>query len=363
MPQPLALTRYGQAKGIRMRSMTPLKLVACTLAVGALLVAGPVAAKDKSHGWLGVSLQDLSPSEAKVLQLQEERGVLVSEVIADSPAQKAGLKDGDVIVSYAGEQIETGRDLSAAVKDTDPGSTVDVVVVREGVRETIAVEIGERTAEDMVKIYRLDEDGDVWLGKHDSDHFVWHDDDDVLMVAMNRNRGYLGVHLDDLSEQLGEYFEVENGEGALITEVVADSPAASAKLEAGDVIVKFGDEQIASTAELHAAIAETEPEQEVELTVVRKGRQKNITATLGEMPDRDKFDRWEMAAPHMKYRHFPKAFKFHAPGDEHEIIIQRMMTDELDAMKELGQVEKEMEKLREEMKELQKEMKELKKTR
>ena len=70
----------------------------------------------------------------------------------------------------------------------------------------------------------------------------------------------MGVNLDDLNEQMGEYFGVEGGKGALVTEVVEDSPAAKAGLKAGDVIVKLGEKDIDSSAALHKAMADTEPE-------------------------------------------------------------------------------------------------------
>ena len=105
-------------------------------------------------------------------------------------------------------------------------------------------------------------------------------------------------------------------------------------------------------------IGETKPEQEVTVKIIRKGKRKEIKITLGEVPDRDELSHFRMIAPHLKYRHLPKAMKFHAPGGEHKIILEHMMQGEAAEMKALSE---EMAKLHDEFKDMQKELKELKK--
>ena len=346
-----------------MKTVTPLKFAVAALALVALLAAGTAAAKEGTHGWLGVSMQELSPSLVKALQLKDGGGVLVNEVVADSPAERAGVEDGDIIISFAGQKIESSGDLAKAVSKTEPGQNVNLVVVRDGTRRTLKAEIGEKKSDDLKNVYRFGDDDDVWIVGVDEDHFVWKGSPGgktwaLKNVFLHADRGYLGVHLDDLGEQLGEYFSVEDGEGALVTEVVEDSPAQKAGLQAGDVIVSFGDEKVTSSADLHGVIGETKPEQEVTVKVIRKGKQKEIKITLGEMPDRDELSHFKMIAPHLRYRHLPKALKFRSPGAEHEIILEHMMQGEAAAMKELSE---EMAKLHDELKDMQKELKELKK--
>jgi len=346
-----------------MKTVTPLKYAVTVLALVALLAAGTATAQEETHGWLGVSMQELSPSLVKALQLKDGGGVLVNEVIADSPAEKAGVEDGDIIVSFAGQKIESSGDLAKAVSKTEPGQSVNLVVVRDGTRRTLKAEIGEKKRDDRMHQYRSQDDDDVWIFGGDEDHFVWKGSPGgkewkLKNMFLHADRGYLGVHLDDLGEQLGEYFGIEDGEGALVTEIVEDSPAQKAGLQAGDVIVSFGDEKVTSSADLHGVIGETKPEQEVTVKVVRKGKKKEIKITLGEVPDRDEFSHFKMIAPHLEYRHLPKALKFHSQGAEHEIMLEHVMEDEAAEMKALSE---EMAKLHDEFKDMQKELKELKK--
>ncbi len=100
-------------------------------------------------GYLGVMLQDLSPAMAKALQLGDQSGVLVSDVVDDSPAAKAGLQDGDVIVAFAGKPLSDYDSLTAAVRAAKPGEKVDVTVLRDGKKKTIKVELGEREDDDV----------------------------------------------------------------------------------------------------------------------------------------------------------------------------------------------------------------------
>ena len=345
-----------------MKTVTPLKYAVTALALVALLAAGTATAKEETHGWLGVSMQELSPSLVKALQLKDGGGVLVNEVVADSPAEKAGVEDGDIIISFAGQKIESSGDLAKAVSKTEPGQSVNLVVIRDGTRRTLKAEIGEKKGDER-KYWHSDDDDDVWIFGDDEDHFVWKSAPGgkawkLGNMFRHADRGYLGVHLDDLGEQLGEYFNVEGGEGALVTEVVEDSPAQQAGLQAGDVIVSFGDEKVTSSADLHGVIGETKPEQEVTVKIIRKGKRKEIKITLGELPDRDELSHFRMIAPHLKYRHLPKALKFRSPGAEHEIILEHMMQGEAAEMKALSE---EMAKLHDELKDMQKELKELKK--
>lgn len=99
------------------------------------------------RGWLGVAIQPVTKDLAKGLNLQEAKGALVAEVNADAPAEKGGLKAGDVIVAVAGKPIETVRDLTRLVADQDPDSQVEVDIVRDGEALTRTVRLGEMPVE------------------------------------------------------------------------------------------------------------------------------------------------------------------------------------------------------------------------
>ena len=97
--------------------------------------------------------------------------------------------------------------------------------------------------------------------------------------------GYLGVQIQDITDQLRDYFKVAGDGGVLVTEVVKDSPAEKAGLEAGDIITKVNDVRIGDSRELTRTIRKGKPETEVEITVIRKGREKIFKAVLGSSGD------------------------------------------------------------------------------
>ena len=102
-------------------------------------------------------IQALDEDLAKSLGLDEDKGALVAEVTPDSPAASAGFKQGDVILSYGGQQIEQLRDLTSAVADTKAGADVDVVVWRDGGEKTLEVEIGQMPGEEQMAALTGDE--------------------------------------------------------------------------------------------------------------------------------------------------------------------------------------------------------------
>ncbi len=111
-------------------------------------LAEPVAAEPRDdgrmeRGWLGVFLQPLDEDLAGVLGAPDGKGALVAFVEPDSPATRAGLKPGDIVIGVAGKAVQRQRDLAAAVGDAKPGSTVAVTVLRNGRRTEHQVAIGE----------------------------------------------------------------------------------------------------------------------------------------------------------------------------------------------------------------------------
>ncbi len=343
----------------------------------ALLVSVSVAqaGDDEDKGYLGVMLQKITPSMSKALQMGDQSGVMINEVVDDSPAAKAGLEDGDVILEFNGKTISDDNDLVKAVRATSPGDNVKVVVLRGGKNKNLDVEIGKHESKN---VFFMSEDGDVHAPhfKHfekDGNKVIVmsDDDDDVYAWTMGEdmpfglNRGYMGVHLDDLNEQMGEYFGVEGGKGALVTEVVADSPAAKAGLKAGDVIVKVGEKDIASSGALHKAMTDTEPEQQMAVKVVRKGNSKDLSITLGEMPE-DAFTKHiEILGEddnHWSIHTAPRMMKHFGDHDDVDVrVIRRGAPDDDLEWHEMGKTDEELEEMREELDKMRQELKEMKK--
>ncbi len=333
-----------------MNAFTAAKRATTIVLLGALLGAAPALAGDS--GYLGVMLQDLSPAMAKALQLGEQSGVLVSDVVDDGPAEKAGLQDGDVIIAFAGKKLDDQSDLGKAVRAAKPGDTVDVTVLRDGKQQTIKVELGERET---------------------GNQFVWStgdgDDDDVQVImkrlhggsgdfafqAMHEDHGWLGVQIDDLSPQLGEHFGVKDGNGVLVTGVDAESPAAKAGLKAGDVIVGAGKDEVEGTDDLQEALAGTKAEEKFDLEYVRGGKKQKVQLTLGEMPEGSApnvfyfNDQMHSMPPKMMHRYMAP----HAMGGPQRIEI---ISDMDDANEDLQEMREELDQMRKDLQEMQKEL-------
>ncbi|MEN8006467.1 MAG: PDZ domain-containing protein [Candidatus Krumholzibacteriota bacterium] len=323
------------------------------------------AGEDK--GYLGVMLQDVTPSMAKALQMDEKTGVMISEVVDDSPAAAAGLEDGDVILEFNGQTISDSGDLVKAVRGTNPGDKVKVVVLRGGKNKKLDIEIGKHEAknvffmseDDAPRVKHMDK---VIVMSGDDDDFKWSFKDKA--GKFNLDRGFMGVHLDDLNEQMGEYFGVDEGNGALVTEVVEDSPAAEAGLKAGDVIVQFGDDDIDSSGALYKAIDDTESGQKTTVKVVRKGKKMSLDITLGEMPEDaiskhlqiigEGDDHFSIHAAPRMMKHFEHFGGKHG-CDAGDVDVRVMRRGEAEG--ELKEMREELDKMRKELKEIQEELK------
>ncbi len=340
-----------------------------------LLAAFAAQAGDIKAGYLGVMLQDLSPGMTKALGLDDETGVLVDNVLEDSPAAKAGLAEGDVIIQINDTEISDNRALTKTIRSSTPGDKVKVVVLRGGERKTIKVELGEREETKFVTFYgdngqaKKFEDHDsigLWVEADGNDEHKIHlkhlmDGEDNLVFFDESDRGFMGIVPDDLDAQLGEYFGVKDGQGVLVTSVTDDSGAEQAGLKAGDVITHLGDTEIDDTDAMHDAMSGTASGDEIEVKVLRKGKKKSFKVTLGEMPLEDLLQKqpgldnnfrlhktMRHAAPHAQY----KVMRKHGtPHSDIELEIIRESSEDFMEMKaELRTMQKELQELKKELK-------------
>ena len=164
-----------------------------------------------TRGYLGVSIQSITPTLADEFKLKEVHGALVSDVMPDSPAAKAGIKDGDVVLNFNGKKVADSRHLQLEVADVKPGSTVPMEVLRNGEKQTLQVTVKQLP-------------GTEQLAENNSDS--------------SADTGTLnGVGVGDLDQQARTQFNIpKNVSGAIITQVDPSSPSADAGLKPGDVI-------------------------------------------------------------------------------------------------------------------------------
>lgn len=237
---------------------------------------------------LGVILEDVGADDVSRLKLAEERGALVKEVVKGSAAEKAGLKEDDVILSYQGERVGSAAQLRRLVRETPAGRRVTIEASRAGATQRLTASL-ERGGDN-----ELLGDGSFHFEMPDSfafnvpvpptppippmppmDHmfdgeqgqrFFFRDRDHVIETRPGR----LGLTYQKLSGQLARYFKVEDG-ALLVTEVETEGPAAQAGLKAGDVIVKFNGKAVTGASDLRRTLGETPAGTDVTVTVQRDG--------------------------------------------------------------------------------------------
>ena len=335
--------------------------------------AGSEAAEEKA--WLGVQLQALNDDLKEAMDLDEDvQGVLVAGVLDGSPADKAGLEDGDVIVSFDGEDMRSVKDLISAVQDHSPGDKVEIAVMRDGQAKTITAELGKSDKKLRIRdMYIPDLSHLEGLGKK---AHRW-------VEAWDEEQGYLGVRILDVDDDLGEYFKVKQGEGVLIVGVLEDSPAEEAGLKAGDVVLEFDGEAVKDVGTFRKYVAKSEPGEDVSIVVKRKGKKQTFEVGIGEMesPMR-RFMHGFMVPPkmrsgrivveddegHIEVYGFPRwhdercrpigkgAYRIYLRDleDLDEIEELEILEDREDLEEDIRKLEKEMEKLREDIEKLKK---------
>ena len=254
----------------------------------------------RAGGYLGVQLDEITKEKVKELNLKFETGAHVVKVMEESPAEKAGFRENDVIVRWNQKPVESAMQLARMVRETPAGRTVNFLVVRDGREVTVTAELGSKKALRDIFIPHLDKEKlHEYKDKFkEHGHFFkkYADMGDkhkkhVQMYAMGlpwHEKPRLGVSLMSVSGQLGAYFGLEGGEGVLITEVFDDSPADKAGLKAGDVILTVGGEKVENSLEVKAELAKVE-EGPVVITVMRDKREKTFTADLEKAEEMDHF--------------------------------------------------------------------------
>ncbi len=207
-----------------------------------------------------------------------EGGVVIDDVLADSPAEKAGLKRSDVIVEFDGEHVRSARQFARLVQETPSGRAVKVAITREGRRQDVQVTPDERRGDVMVSgdfmgDYMRDLGRDLGrLGDH-LPPFNFNFDFDMPLVSGRR----LGVSIDELTSQLAEYFGAKDG--VLVTSVTDGSPASRAGLKAGDVITSINGDRVSNREDLLRGLRNATSE-DVQVGIVRDKKESSVTAKI-----------------------------------------------------------------------------------
>ncbi len=207
-----------------------------------------------TRGWLGVVIQELDDNLAESFGLENSEGILVSEVTPDSPADKAGIKKGDVILRLNGHTPKDVSELRNKVAMLAPRSTARLDVVRDGKKKTIKVHIGKRP---------------------NSDHPL--SDQENFDGTMER----FGFSLQELSPELAERFGYQEKQGLLVSQVEPGSPAAKAGIQPGQLVEEVNKYSVTSKKDLKNALKKAKNAQKV-LLRLRAGQYSHYLVLIAE---------------------------------------------------------------------------------
>ena len=242
--------------------------------------------------FLGVGTEDISKENMARYGMREVRGVGVTEVVKDSPAEKAGLRKDDVILRFDGESVTSVRKLTRLVNESSADQNVRLTISRGGSEQELSATLSKRKMDTIFngsfpRIMRRDNDED---GVRVFPNGNWPESigggDGQLIWTLGANRR-IGVSTQSLSKQLADYFGVKDG-GVLITSVSDNSPASKAGLKAGDVITAIDGEKVTSPGDITRVLGKKETG-DVSLTVVRDKNTRTITVTPEKNPNQDLF--------------------------------------------------------------------------
>jgi serine protease Do len=229
--------------------------------------------------FLGVGTEDITKENMARYGMREVRGVGVTRVEKDSPAEKAGLKKDDVILRFDGESVTSVRKLSRLVGESSADQTVRITISRGGAEQEVSATLSKHN---MASILGAGIRDDILRGIG-KDWPQINSDDGNFVFSFGGNRR-IGVSTQTLTKQLADYFGARDG-GVLITSVAENSPAAKAGLKAGDVITAVDGEKVDSTGDVSRVINKKQ-EGEVSLTILRdrNTRTVNLTPVKKEQP-------------------------------------------------------------------------------
>lgn len=241
--------------------------------------------------YLGVKTQDVTHERVSALKLKDESGVEVLTVDQDAPAAKAGIKEHDVLLSFNGTRIESEEQLRRVVRETPPGRTVAVGLVRDGQPITLNITLANR--KEMVMARKGNILAMPPVPSHPNIPMMPMMEFDAPQVnVLVQTTGRNGIMVEGITPQLAEFFGCKNGAtGVLVRAVEKGSSGDAAGLRAGDIILKVDKDKIADPGEWRHALRGRSGT--VALTILRDKKELTVNMTLPdkrgalELPDFD----------------------------------------------------------------------------
>jgi serine protease Do len=218
--------------------------------------------------FLGVGVAEVDAERAKALKLKEERGVEITNIEEGSPAAKAGLQKGDVVLEFNGQRVEGTEQFVRLVRETPAGREIKLSVNRGGAAQTVTATVEKRKLAGRSGSFVMPRIPDFHIQMPD-----------IPRAMMSWRSPMLGIEAESVDSQLAEYFGVK--EGVLVRSVVKASAAEKAGLKAGDVITKVDTAKVSSPREITNAIRSKQGGT-FPLTLVRDRKETTLNVTLEE---------------------------------------------------------------------------------
>jgi len=196
-----------------------------------------------TRSWLGVAIQDMNSELARSFKLKQKTGALITEVSKGSPAEKGGIKQGDLIISLDGKPVTDVADLRNRVAMTPPKTKVNLVLIRDEQQKELTIQVEEQPS-DMTSLSGSPQQQELFQKA--------------------------GLSLQDLTPELARQFGYEMGQGVLVAEVSPGSPAAMARIPAGSLIEEVNRQRVRNLKELEQVLAKSNGAKDI-LLLVRSG--------------------------------------------------------------------------------------------
>jgi serine protease Do len=221
--------------------------------------------------YLGVNLAEIDANRAKELKLKEDYGVEITRVEENSPAEKAGIKAGDVVLEYNGQRVEGMEQFGRMVRETPPGREVKLTISRNGATQTLTAVLGSRRSRFSVNIPPIDLP-------------TFPPMPDFPRIISGMRSAMLGVEAEALGDQLAGYFGVK--EGVLVRAVLDNTPAQKAGMKAGDVITKVDGMTVTAPSELSSAVRSASSKKTYAIELMRDRKPVTVTVTVEDRSER-----------------------------------------------------------------------------
>jgi serine protease Do len=202
-----------------------------------------------ARGWLGVLIQEVTPELAQSFNLDKPRGALVGQVMADGPAQKAGVKAGDIIVAFNNQPVPASSDLPLMVGRTRPGTSLPLTVIRDGKEQTLTVQIEQLPEEPKLQ--------------------------QAIAEPSSRNR--LGLLITDLTPD-----QRKKGDQGVLVKEVDEGPASSAGIRQGDVIARLNNVDVTDATQFADLVKQLPTGRPIAVLIRRDNSSRFLTLTVPE---------------------------------------------------------------------------------